>query len=115
MLTPKPYFWYLAALLAVGTQHSSGLAEPANPTGTPCTVSSTDVTKAGMDPEQLARIPARMKEFVDQGAIPGTVTLVARHGVVVSLEAVGYQDLENKKPMRTDTIVQIRDMTKSLT
>lgn len=30
------------------------------------------------------------------------VTFVARHGQVVSLEAVGYQDLENCKLMRTD-------------
>src|SRR5205807_7839729 len=111
----KPHFWYLAALLAVGSQHSSGLAAPANPTAAQRAVSSTDVTKAGMDPQQLARIPARLKEFVDQGAIAGAVTLVARHGVVVSPEAVGYQDLESKKPMRTDTIFQIRDMTKSLT
>jgi CubicO group peptidase (beta-lactamase class C family) len=75
---------------------------------------SADVLKAGMDPERLARIPARMKEFVDKGRIAGAVTLVARHGVVASLEAVGYQDLESKKPMRTDTIFQIRSMTKSV-
>ena len=68
-----------------------------------------------MDPERLARIPARMKEFVEKGTIAGAVPLVARHGVVVSLEAVGYQDLESKRPMRTDTIFNIESMTKSLT
>lgn len=68
--------------------------------------------KAGMDPERLARIPVRMKTFVDQGTVAGVVTLVARHGVVASLEAVGYQDLEEKKPMRTDSIFQIMSMTK---
>ena len=78
-------------------------------------VSKDAVSKAGMDPERLARIPARMKEFVDSGTIAGAVTLVARHGVVASLEAVGYQDLESKKPMRTDTIFNIASMTKSLT
>ncbi len=78
-------------------------------------VSKDAVRKAGMDPERLARIPARMKEFVDSGTIAGAVTLVARHGVVASLEAVGYQDLESKKPMRTDTIFSIASMTKSLT
>ena len=72
-------------------------------------------TKAGMDPARLARIPARMKEFVDSGTIAGAVTLVARHGVVASLEAVGYQDVESRKPMRTDTIFAIASMTKSLT
>ncbi len=68
-----------------------------------------------MDAERLARIPARMKEFVDSGTIAGAVTLVARDGVVVSLEAVGYQDLETKTPMRTDSIFQIRSMTKPIT
>src|SRR3990172_2863806 len=77
--------------------------------------STANISKAGMDPERLARIPARMKEFVEKGTIAGAVTLVARHGVVASLEAVGYQDLETKQPMRTDTIFQIRSMTKPMT
>lgn len=71
--------------------------------------------KAGMDPDRLARIPARLQEFVDSGTIAGAVTLVARQGKVVSLEAVGYQHLETKTPMRTDSIFQIRSMTKPIT
>jgi CubicO group peptidase (beta-lactamase class C family) len=70
---------------------------------------------AGMDPERLARIPARMKQFVERGSVAGTVTLVARHGTVASLEAAGYQDLEKKIPMRTDSIFQIMSMTKPVT
>ncbi len=78
-------------------------------------VKTADISKAGIDPQRLARIPARMKEFVDSGTVAGAVTLVARHGVVVSLEAVGYQDLETKTPMRADSIFQIRSMTKPIT
>jgi CubicO group peptidase (beta-lactamase class C family) len=74
-----------------------------------------DLKKAGMDPALLAKIPARMKTFVDRGTISGAVTLVARHGALASLDAVGYQDLENKKPMRADTIFQIMSMTKPIT
>jgi CubicO group peptidase (beta-lactamase class C family) len=74
-----------------------------------------EIKKAGMDPERLARIPARMKAFVDKGTIPGAVTLVARHGAIASLEAVGYQELEKKRPMRTDSIFQIMSMTKPVT
>ncbi len=70
---------------------------------------------AGLDPERLARITARMQAFVEEGTIPGAVMLVARHGVVAMLEAVGYQDLESKTPMRTDTIFQTRSMQKSVT
>ena len=68
--------------------------------------------RPGMDRERLARIRPRMEEFVRAGTIAGAVTLVARHGVVASLEAVGYQDLESRKPMRADTIFQVASMTK---
>jgi CubicO group peptidase (beta-lactamase class C family) len=70
---------------------------------------------AGMDAARLARIPARMKEFVDQGSAAGFVTLVARHGHIASLEAVGYQDREARTPMRADSIFRIKSMTKPMT
>ena len=76
---------------------------------------AVNTAKAGMDPERLARIPARMKAFVERGSIAGAVTLVARHGSIASIEAVGYLDLEGKKPMRTDSIFQIMSMTKPVT
>jgi CubicO group peptidase (beta-lactamase class C family) len=76
---------------------------------------SYDVAKAGMDAERLAKIPARMKTFVEHGAIAGAVMLIERHGVVASLDAVGYQDLESKRPMRADSIFQIMSMTKPVT
>jgi CubicO group peptidase (beta-lactamase class C family) len=79
------------------------------------TAAPPDPRKAGMDSALLARIPARMKSFVDRGTVAGAVTLVARHGALASLDAVGYQDLESKKPMRTDTIFQIMSMTKPIT
>jgi len=66
-----------------------------------------DPAAAGMDSARLAQIPARMKEFVTAGKTAGVVTLVARHGRVASLEAVGYQDLESKTAMRTDSIFRI--------
>lgn len=74
-----------------------------------------DPKAAGMDPDRLSRIPARMQEFVDQGTAAGFVTLVARHGQIASLEAVGYQDLESKQPMRTNSIQQIMSCTKPIT
>ncbi|MFN3324374.1 MAG: serine hydrolase domain-containing protein [Bryobacteraceae bacterium] len=71
--------------------------------------------RTGMDPARLARIPERMKGYVDQGTAAGFVTLVARNGRVASLEAVGYQDREKKIPMRTDTIFRIASLTKPIT
>lgn len=79
------------------------------------TAIAAEATKTGLDAERLAKIPVRMKAFVDKGTIAGAVTLIERHGAVASLEAVGYQDLEAKKPMRTDSIFQIMSMTKPVT
>jgi len=79
------------------------------------TPSKPDPPAAGMDAGRLARIPAKMKEFVDQGTAAGFVTLVARHGRLAGLEAVGYQDREAKTPMRTDTLFRIASMTKPMT
>lgn len=81
----------------------------------PFTVDKTDPEAAGMNAARLARIPVRMKEYVTAGKTAGMVTLVARHGHVASFEAVGYQDLESKTPMRTDTIFRLASITKPVT
>jgi CubicO group peptidase (beta-lactamase class C family) len=78
-------------------------------------ISKIDPEAAGMDPARLARIPVRMKEFVAAGKTAGVVTLVARHGHVASLEAVGYQDLETKTPMQRDSIFRLASVTKPVT
>ena len=70
---------------------------------------------AGMDAARLARIPQRMQEFVTAGKAAGIVTLVARHGHLASLDATGFQDLETKTAMRTDTIFRIASLTKPVT
>lgn len=75
----------------------------------------TDPAAAGMNPGKLARIHARMQEFVDAGKTPGVVTLVMRHGHVASLDAVGYQDLDRKTPMKTDSIFHLMSITKPVT
>lgn len=66
----------------------------------------------GMSTAQLAKIPQRMKAFVDQKRIAGAVTLIARHGVIAEFDAVGMQDMEAGKPMAKDSIFQIMSMTK---
>ena len=73
------------------------------------------VARAGLDPARLAHIAPRMQELADAQRIAGAVTLVARKGVVAHHEAVGYQDLEAKTPMRKDSIFQIMSMTKPVT
>ena len=68
-----------------------------------------------LDPATLKLIPGRMQEFVDRGEISGVVTLVARNGQIAELDAVGFADIEGRKPMRTDSIVQIMSQTKTVT
>ncbi|HWP99489.1 MAG TPA: serine hydrolase domain-containing protein [Vicinamibacterales bacterium] len=69
----------------------------------------------GFSPERLARIDAVMQEYVDRGRIAGVVTLVARGGRTVHLEAYGWRDRERRDPMRPDTIFRIASMTKAVT
>jgi CubicO group peptidase (beta-lactamase class C family) len=67
-----------------------------------------------MDPDRLARITPRLQAFVEKGTIAGVVALAALHGEVVYHDAVGYQALEDRKPMHKDSIFQIMSMTKPI-
>jgi CubicO group peptidase (beta-lactamase class C family) len=68
----------------------------------------------GMNPAKLKEIPARMQKFVDDHVVSGAVMLVARHGQVVSLDAIGSADLATKRPMRTNDLFWIASMTKPI-
>jgi CubicO group peptidase (beta-lactamase class C family) len=69
----------------------------------------------GLNADRLKLIRPRLQELVDRQEIPGAVALVARHGQVALLEAVGWRDVENRKPMTPDSIFQIMSMTKNFT
>jgi len=72
-------------------------------------------TDGGLDAARLGTIRPRLQSLVDSHTIPGAVALVARHGKIALLEAVGWRDIENKKPMQNDSIFQIMSMTKNFT
>jgi len=69
----------------------------------------------GFDSERLGRINEVMQSYVDQGRIPGALTIVARRGEVAHAECVGWMDLEAKKSVRLDTLYPIWSMTKPIT
>jgi CubicO group peptidase (beta-lactamase class C family) len=101
---------------AVSAQTGAPAPRTAAPVAAPgFVVDRTDPNAAGMSVERLARIAPRMKEFVDAGKSAGIVTLVARHGHIASVEAVGYQDLAKKTPMTRDTIFRIMSVSKPIT
>jgi len=71
--------------------------------------------EAGMDAAKLAAIKPAMEELLKQNRASGVVTLVARDGKLVHLDAAGMANTEKKKAMTPDTIFWIASMTKSLT
>jgi CubicO group peptidase (beta-lactamase class C family) len=68
-----------------------------------------------MSSERLARIPPVVKAYVDEGKMPGVITVVARRGKVCHFDVVGMMDVEAGKKMRSDTIFRIYSMTKPVT
>lgn len=74
-----------------------------------------DALPPDFDPERLARLNERMKSFVDRGHTAGMVTLLAHQGKIVQQSALGFQNLESRKPMTENTIFQIASMTKPIT
>ncbi|MGE3805900.1 MAG: serine hydrolase domain-containing protein [Gemmataceae bacterium] len=96
----------LAIFVALGCV-PAWAAEPGLPRAKPA--------EAGLNADQLARIPVDLQKFIDEGAISGAVTLVAKDGKIVQLEAVGLADVEGKQPMKEDALFAIASMTKPIT
>jgi len=61
------------------------------------------------------RIAAVLQPFVDKHSLAGAVTLVADKDKVLSLEAVGFADVEAKTPMKTDALFWIASQSKPIT
>lgn len=70
---------------------------------------------AGFSAERLKRLDAAIDEQIAQQQLAGAVMVVARDGRPVVFKAYGQSDIENAKPMRTDTIFRIASMSKALT
>jgi len=68
----------------------------------------------GMSAQRLDRIQAAMAGYVENGQVAGSVTLVARHGRIVYLEAEGSRDIASESPMQTDTIFRIASQSKAI-
>ncbi|NLX95453.1 MAG: beta-lactamase family protein [Rhodopirellula sp.] len=94
--------WLPFVVYAVGEVPVSGLprAEP---------------SEVGMEAGPLAGIAPAMRQFVEKGEVSGVVTLLARQGRTIHLEAVGYADVEAKRPIQPDTVFAIASMTKPIT
>ena len=69
----------------------------------------------GFSSERLKRVTDAFQSEVDKSAIPGAVVLIARNGKIAYFEAFGFQNRENKEPMKTDAIFRIASMSKPIT
>jgi CubicO group peptidase (beta-lactamase class C family) len=68
------------------------------------------LTTVGLDATDRA-----VQKQIDAGVVAGAVTLVARHGKVARVHAMGLKDIASGEPMVEDTIFRIFSMTKPIT
>jgi CubicO group peptidase (beta-lactamase class C family) len=74
-----------------------------------------DAALRGFTAEGLAAFNAQFHKLVDDRKLANVVTLIARHGQVVNLDAYGVLDVSAPTPCQTDSIFRIASMTKPIT
>jgi CubicO group peptidase (beta-lactamase class C family) len=94
----------LAALLALNAQPA-----PAAP------LDRVAPESVGLSSARLERLTAFLRNDIAEVKIPGAVMLVARHGKVAYLEALGRRDLKSPAPMPIDALFRLGSMSKPVT
>lgn len=96
----------LALLATAGGIHA---AEPQPP------LPIGDAAAAGLAPDRLEKMHARLRGIVEEGRSSGYVSLLARDGKIVDWRSYGQRDREAGAAMEKDTIVRIYSMSKLIT
>ena len=73
-----------------------------------------DAAMLGFDPQRLAQIGPAMQAYIDDRRVPNLVTLIARRGQIVHLEARGVLSFESGKPATPDSLFRMFSNTKPL-
>ncbi len=68
----------------------------------------------GMTTERLSQVGEFIERMQGDHKLVGAVTLIARRGKLVSLQAHGFADMESKRAMRVDDLFQLQSMTKPI-
>ncbi len=77
---------------------------------------TTNPKGAGISPERLKILDRHLQtRYIDTGKIPGALTVIFRNGELAHLSALGYADVERKKPVRPETVYRIYSMSKPIT
>ena len=69
----------------------------------------------GISAERLQRVSAMAKAYVEEGKVPGMITMVSRHGKLVHFEATGTKGLDDPRPLAKNDLFRIYSMTKPVT
>jgi CubicO group peptidase (beta-lactamase class C family) len=70
--------------------------------------------RVGLSAERLERLSDTLQQYVADGQVAGSVTLVARRGGIAYFEAFGQRDREANAPMQTDAIFRIASQSKAI-
>jgi CubicO group peptidase (beta-lactamase class C family) len=76
---------------------------------------SAEAMATGLDETKFERLDTLLKDAVEGRQIAGGVILLARHGRIGHLKAVGWRDAEAQVPMTTDTLFRLVSSTKPIT
>lgn len=74
-------------------------------------VSPEDV---GISSDRLARYEDYLTQEIENGQVPGAVSMIIRKGEIAHYKALGYNDIKEKTPMKKDQIFFIQSMTKPI-
>jgi CubicO group peptidase (beta-lactamase class C family) len=103
----------MAAAMAVMALAGAPAWSAPKPPPTPVLAMATPESE-GFSTERLKRLNGYMQGLVDQGHLPGAITLVARHGKIVSYETFGKTAIAGP-PMSKDTLFRIYSQSKPVT
>jgi CubicO group peptidase (beta-lactamase class C family) len=71
-------------------------------------------TEGAFSTERLDRIATAMEREIEQGTMPGAVTLIAHQGEIVHLEAHGHRDGAQTEELQADDLFRSFSMTKPI-
>ncbi len=70
--------------------------------------------EVGLSSQRLARLTSVLRQYAEEGRLPGGVALVARRGKVAYLQAFGERDREADAAMPEDAIFRIASQSKAI-
>ncbi|SFE85143.1 serine hydrolase domain-containing protein [Thermoflexibacter ruber] len=100
---------WIFSLLLLGESHAQSSTKPQQ------LILAKSPESVGVSSAQLQKAEAMLLQKIANKKIAGAVALIARKGQIVYHKALGMNDIENNKPMKTDNIFRIMSMSKAVT